>query len=162
MSKNFSELFDVQNRSKWNRFCANTTIFGRNLYFWSNPERVFNYIRNRVSNMWSRSRRGYGHVDVWGFDGYLLEVMIGGLNELKGSPGVASHFFDTMEDFWSSDNAIGDVALARRNQVYDEIISGFEAGQRIINITSEDDDADAEAFVQAWTKMGEIFFSLWD
>ena len=78
---------------------------------WFNPKTYTFFIKCR----WQRSARGWADCDVWSFDSYLSEVIIGGLTRLKerqtGYPCALT------EEQW--------------NAILGEIIAGFQADLRI-------------------------------
>ena len=72
----------------------------------------FLYQPRRFKYAMQRMWRGYGDNDVWDFDSYLSEVIIGGVKELrKWKDGHPAHLKDV--ETW--------------HKILDEIIDGFEA-----------------------------------
>ena len=81
-------------------------------YIWSNVQDFFYWIKYFFQRGW----RGYADCDVWGVDGYLLEVMLPMLKQLKvkkhGHPAIYT------EERWE--------------KIMNKMIKGLEAGNRVL------------------------------
>ena len=77
----------------------------------------------QIPNVIGRMRRGWGHADVWGFDYYLADVIVGGLKQLKKT----QHILPT----WKQGEP-EEVAQKRWNEIMDKIIWTFKTAQDII------------------------------
>lgn len=119
---------------------------------------IFWRIKDKLQRLkWfiQRGRRGYADCDVWNFNDYLADVIIGGLLELK----EAASF--TVPGIFA-DNPAGWV------EVLDEMIGGLEAYQKRIDYMREDaDDIDLQMqreqqFDRAMDLLKEHWLELWD
>ena len=105
-----------------------------------------------------RGERGFSEFDWWNFDEYLTFVIIGGLEKFRdeghGFPGG----FESFED-WQT--------------ILNEMIAGFEAHQRLVNLdgwdskaTREQNDAWQESNEMLWNHGSRLFIKyfghLWD
>ena len=120
----------------------------------SNLEEICNFIQNFLT----RGLYGWCNRDIWNFDTYLLDIIIGGLKELKkikhGYPckcNVMSEDFDpekcTCSDRW--------------DEVLYRIVEGFEAGKNLYDEYPENPE-DRKKFDKAMQLFYDYFFNLWD
>lgn len=92
-------------------------------YWWKdvfNPKKYYNFIKHFCQ----RGYRGYADCDHWSADGYLEEVMIGVLTDLKKH--VHGYPNDLTPELWDS--------------ILEEIIEGLKASQDIKNEDSIQED----------------------
>jgi hypothetical protein len=132
-------------------------IYERVCYFFFRICDSFTYKIRGIKWFFQRGKKGYSDCDVWGFDSYLFEVIIGGLEQLKNNHcGCPSDLFDN--------NKKGDECW-KWVEVLDKIINGFKAAERII-----DYDYDIETgygglkkeFDEGIELFKKYFFGLWD
>ena len=88
-------------------------------------------LRWQIPNAIQRARRGWGHADVWGFDGYLAKVIAEGLKHLKKT----QHILPT----WDTGKESEEVAQKRWNEYLDKMIWTFEVATKIMDNYPEND-----------------------
>lgn len=104
-----------------------------------------------------RGKRGYADCDVWGFDYYLAEVMVGALTKLKSNKiGYPSELAEKY----------GDEAELQWNSILDRMIDGFQA---VLDYHNAEDYATMKDFKAYEKRLQEslellkiYYFSLWD
>jgi hypothetical protein len=108
-----------------------------------------------------RGRRGYADCDVWNFDGYLCDVIVGGLKDLrKHHSGCPTEIYEECKH--------NDQATKKEwNHRLDQMIEGFIAGRKIINLDYNWRNKKAGTILKLKYNRGmrlftEHFFSLWD
>ena len=83
---------------------------------WNNVKLLPREIKWKIQ----RIKYGYSDCDVWSFDDYLLDVLIGGLSQLRNSGSYPSKLKSV--DEWES--------------ILSEMIDGFKIGKELINLNS--------------------------
>jgi len=142
------------------------TPWYKKIYYWF--YRVFNsavyFLRLRLPCFFRRGKNGYSYIDVWSFDSYLCDVIIGGVKLLKENLHGAPHeLFD--------DNA--ENQTWKWEAVLDKIIEGFEAGRALIDMdyihlgdTKETwmpkQEKLTAKFNEGMDLFKQYFFNLWD
>lgn len=117
---------------------------------WHTPVGIWrNILRTKYLFKWTYQRfvRGYADCDVWNFDSYLLNVIIGGLKGLAEGHSFP-HDFACAEDWedW----------LNKTAQVFTEaIIVEKDFGSTIPTVKKD-------IIKVALTRLGEYFYDLWD
>lgn len=129
---------------------------------------------------YQRAKQGYADKDIWGFDGYLTEIMENGIRELAANsytyPG--NEEFPTPESWTNYLNKIADLLHGSREDtdVYSNIYEGdydkwiLEHGWNSKNPWSEaylDREKEIQAkrqrdFDEAWNMIHHVYNRLWD
>ena len=141
-------------------------------YYLTRPEYLWRDLTNPVKWAWQRLTRGWDDRVIWSIDLYLAEVMPAWLRKLRADKqGVPGVFFD---DFTKTEtDAEMEAASAKWDRVLIEMIVGFEAAARLINLdysdavfnsASRDEvmDADKRRADRALELLREYFFDLFD
>lgn len=109
-------------------------------------------LRGQIETFVERGKQGWSHRDVWSFDSYLADVIIGGVTQLRQN----------------SHGHPGDLPdMAAWHAILDEIIDGMEAAKQLIEMDYDIKDKQAETDLhnrheKAMDLLKEWFFGLWD
>ena len=116
-------------------------------------KKIINLFRE-IKWFYQRGTRGYSEKDTWSIDWYILKIMIPMLQNLRdthhGVPG------ELTDEEWI--------------KILNDIIEGFKAGKRVIDLDYPSDDRDwvkhqkedEETFNKAFELFHKWFFALWD
>lgn len=96
------------NESLWDKFCRFFRIK------WDKLIRI----PNKIKWAFQRAKRGYSDCDIWGLDGYLIDILINGISQLKNN----------LCGYPASMNSIKEW-----EEVLDKMIDGFKLSQTLIN-----------------------------
>jgi hypothetical protein len=111
----------------------------------------------KIRRMLHRMKYGWNEEDVWQFDYYLCNVIIGGLVKLRewnhGVPGEIAARYKELED-----------ANKEWLNILDNIISGFIWAKLYINgdVSEEDWKIKKKYFERGFSLFQKYFFHLWD
>lgn len=126
--------------------------------------RTQGYLEDKVREIkafFQRGKRGYADCDVWNFDGYLCDVIIGGLKQLrKYKSGIPTELYDKYKPDEKA-------AHQEWNRRLDQMIEGFIAGRKIIDLNYNWKNPKTGALLRLKYNRGmelfkEHFFNLWD
>lgn len=152
-----------------------------NFYYWFKAKiRDIRYFPREVKWYFQRANRGYADSDVWGFDYYLIKVILGGLKRLRknkcGIPATAK-----------TGNSDYDYNEERWDKILDTMINTFETAQKIVDydycyfplkeFTNKEYEEcksrmgeichvmsleETIEYEKGWDNFRKYFFSLWD
>lgn len=131
------------------------------------PTRVYREVKWFIQ----RGSRGWADCDVWSIDWYLNRWMPDALRRLKATKhGIPGNMFpegpEYVKDCGNPNDAAWVIAEARWDGIMNKMIAGFEAAQRINEMTNFDDPvlrkADEAACEEGLKLFVEYYFDLWD
>lgn len=132
-------------------------------YYLERPDYLWYDLTNPIKWAWQRVFRGWDNRAVWSIDAYLAELIPQLLRKLKvDSHGIPAGMFDQPLDEITPEAEA--VALAKWNAILDEMIAGFEAADRYLNVNYRESELPEikRLFDCGMDLLKEYFFDLWD
>ena len=132
-------------------------------YIWWNK---ITDLKWQIPTIIQRARYGVGMADWWNFDGYLCNVILRGLNQLKKyKHGIPTDIYDKYKNKKGLTQKQKDkLAVKEWNTILDIMIRGFEVGKEIVegNYYGQKLRDKIYEFERGMDYFKKYYFSLWD
>lgn len=144
---------------------------GNAKYYITHPKVFIEDFVLTIKTIWERALYGWDRTAVWSLDWWICDIMPEILEDLKmNKTGVPGYMFDILRNGDIDTSEKGwEKARKKYDGYLDEMIEGFRAGKRIIEIGGDvpydewkfQEKDDWKKFHRAMILFHEHFFSLW-
>jgi hypothetical protein len=138
-------------------------------YVLMHPWEILRYWKRQTKYAWQRVFRGWDDRVIWSIDYHMGVVIPQWLRTLKVEQhGVPMSMFEGLEEETLENGAIGyndenmKIAEERWNKILDEIADGFEAYNKIDELSIDEREGAFERFNEVFDLFKKYYRDLWD